>query len=491
MIRISTVVHALACPMALALAVTVLATTPSDRPTNFPAAVPVAKSAEPVTERPDRVSAVLAARLQDSRVEISSERTETTTVFANPDGSFSMDVTPNPIRVQRGDGWVPVDTTLEREAGEIAPAAAADDLSLGTVGESVFAEASDVDTKGREVSFGLGLDDPLPAPTLDGDQATYPDVLPGTDLVVTAKPQGFSHDLIIGTRQAEPVGSIDLSMDLTGLRASVGASGRIVLADRDGRPVYTAPAPVMWDARINEASGDPAQTRRVEAEIRTEGGRSTLELTPDQAFLDDPTTVYPVTIDPSFTKYASDAWVQYNNYLDSQGGSEELRVGTYDGGTHKARSYLQFALPAGFAGTVVSAAELKLWNWYSGSCTGSAIEARRVTSGAWTSGGFTSGHPTNRHLNRDGVAVGRARLQQLLRRGLLELECQGHRASLGQRLGQLRDQTGRSQRGQQQHLAQVPVRQLRRRRHRLPRAAPDRHLQLLPEHTPQQGHRTA
>ena len=136
--------------------------------------------------------------------------------------------------------------------------------------------------------------------------------------------------------------------------------------------------------------GDPAQTRRVEAEIRTEGGRSTLELYPwTRRSWTDPTTVYPVTIDPSFTKYASDAWVQYNNYLDSQGGSEELRVGTYDGGTHKARSYLQFALPAGFAGTVVSAAELKLWNWYSGSCTGSAIEARRVTSGAWTSGGFT------------------------------------------------------------------------------------------------------
>ena len=128
---------------------------------------------------------------------------------------------------------MPVDTTLEREAGEIAPAAAADDLSLGTVGESVFAEASDVDTKGREVSFGLGLDDPLPAPTLDGDQATYPDVLPGTDLVVTAKPQGFSHDLVLHWHPPSGAGRIDRPVDGPDRATCLGGCQR---ADRACRP---------------------------------------------------------------------------------------------------------------------------------------------------------------------------------------------------------------------------------------------------------------
>ena len=68
-----------------------------------------------------------------------------------------------------------------------------------------------------------------------------------------------------------------------------------------------------------------------------------MTLSPDDAFLSDPATVYPVTVDPSFTTSATgDAWLENPNYTTGQVASEELRVGTYDGGTHKARAYMHF-----------------------------------------------------------------------------------------------------------------------------------------------------
>ncbi|NEE46613.1 hypothetical protein G3M55_18560, partial [Streptomyces sp. SID8455] len=64
-----------------------------------------------------------------------------------------------------------------------------------------------------------------------------------------------------------------------------------------------------------------------------------LVLTPDADYFDRDLT-YPVTVDPTSTLAAStDTWVA-TNYPDSQVSSAELKSGTYDGGTTKARSYL-------------------------------------------------------------------------------------------------------------------------------------------------------
>lgn len=62
------------------------------------------------------------------RVEVESERSETTTVYANPDGStFTLEESAVPVRVKDQDGgWQAPDATLIRRAdGMIVPRAAA------------------------------------------------------------------------------------------------------------------------------------------------------------------------------------------------------------------------------------------------------------------------------------------------------------------------------------------------------------------------------
>jgi hypothetical protein len=81
------------------------------------AAAPAAAPAGDVSEAPDGLSAQAAARRLGHRVEVSGMRSEATTTYAHPDGSFTSEAAPGPVRVRRADGsWAAVDTTL-RVAG--------------------------------------------------------------------------------------------------------------------------------------------------------------------------------------------------------------------------------------------------------------------------------------------------------------------------------------------------------------------------------------
>jgi len=68
-----------------------------------PAADPKPSAAK-VTSRPDLMSAVLTARSHGSKVEVESLRTETSTTWANPDGTMTTDAHMAPIRFKTAKG---------------------------------------------------------------------------------------------------------------------------------------------------------------------------------------------------------------------------------------------------------------------------------------------------------------------------------------------------------------------------------------------------
>ncbi|WP_033348698.1 ricin-type beta-trefoil lectin domain protein [Kitasatospora aureofaciens] len=78
----------------------------------------------PTTEASDEASALLSARLQKRRIEVTGARTEFTTLWANPDGTLTSERSTGPIRMKVGEAWVPVDTTLvQTPDGKVAPKA--------------------------------------------------------------------------------------------------------------------------------------------------------------------------------------------------------------------------------------------------------------------------------------------------------------------------------------------------------------------------------
>lgn len=121
-----------------------------------------------------------------------------------------------------------------------------------------------------------------------------------------------------------------------------------------------------------------------------------LSLTPDEGFLRDPDTVFPVVVDPEYSWSGMfDTFVQ-TGFASDQSGSPELRIGTYDGGTTVARSFLSLNV-GGLAGKYIVNAQLSLANSYSATCsprewqvwnTAPASTATRINSQPpWYDGG--------------------------------------------------------------------------------------------------------
>ncbi|WP_329537055.1 hypothetical protein OG568_51830 (plasmid) [Streptomyces sp. NBC_01450] len=289
-----------------------------------------------ITEAPNEQAAKLAAVLQGHRVEVLSARTEDSTTWANPDGTMTTDAASGPIRVKENGQWHRIDTDLVDSGSKLEPKTAVADVQLSGGGAEAFVQVAD-----GERAFGLDWGSSLPAPTVDGDTAVYRSVVPNGDLHVTALPYGFTESLILKERPAEPV-ELRLPVTLKGMKLEKTAERHLRLEDATGALVASAPAPRMWGTGTDPRSGDPAKSAEIATTVEETADGTVLVLKPSQEFLDDPAVAYPVTIDPTTTLAAStDTWVA-TNYPDSQRGSAELKAGTYDGGTTKARSYVKF-----------------------------------------------------------------------------------------------------------------------------------------------------
>ncbi|HET9672681.1 MAG TPA: DNRLRE domain-containing protein [Actinomycetota bacterium] len=297
--------------------------------------------------------------------------TETTQVFANPDGTFTAEVAAGPVRVpdpSSKTGWTPIDTTLVATHDGITPAATVADV---TFSDGSGARAVKLDL-GAQRSFALDWSGDLPAPILAGDTATYPDVLPGVDLVLRARSGGFEQQFAVKEPPKEPP-VFRLPLRLDGTTASVDQDGNLTISKADGTTLASADPALMWDSSLGEHTNEPERVSKVETRIVDGGSGPVLEIAPDASFFEDPTVVYPVVVDPS-----PDLDVNKDTYVESQypnqsyGGDDELKVGTPNGGTQKARSFIKFNLGT-ITGTHVQSVQMKLWENWSYSCTASEV----------------------------------------------------------------------------------------------------------------------
>jgi hypothetical protein len=254
-----------------------------------------------VREAPDAASAVEAARRQGSQVEVTAERTATRTVYANPDGTHTARISAVPTRAKRGNEWVPIDTTLTSRSDGLVLAKATE-VEAALSGGGSAAPLLRVRDGGRElVLYWPGA---LPKPILAGNEATYRDVLPGVDLVMRATARGYQQLLVVKAREAArnpALARVGMRVQTRGLRLSADRSGALTAVDAAGKPVFASPPSVMWDA-----SG-PELARSAPVGVTVASG--VLTLVPDQKFLADPATVYPVTVDPKVESVYASQWV--------------------------------------------------------------------------------------------------------------------------------------------------------------------------------------
>ncbi|WP_350277692.1 LamG-like jellyroll fold domain-containing protein [Kribbella sp. HUAS MG21] len=226
------------------------------------------------------------ARQSGKPVPVPSAQTATSDVVANPDGTFTETFHTEPVRVRRGTGWTPIDTTLERRAdGTVAPRATSIPTTFSGGGTAPLVRLG---TAGKQLAYTWSK--PLPTPTLQGSTATYRDVLPGVDLRLTAKQQGFSKVFVIhNVAAAKQLRTLDIGLAADGLVLRDTKTGSFGAYDAANKLVYTAGAPLMWDSANKRATGTSKLTARA------------LSVTPDQNLLTGSGTKYPVYLDPDTT----------------------------------------------------------------------------------------------------------------------------------------------------------------------------------------------
>lgn len=98
---------------------------------------------------------------------------------------------------------------------------------------------------GRELALSWPKD--LPDPELNGNTVTYPEVLPGVDLRMTAQQDGFTQLLVVKSAEAaasDELSQLRLKLDADGMQVKETADGGLAAIDEGaGSAVFEAPAP--------------------------------------------------------------------------------------------------------------------------------------------------------------------------------------------------------------------------------------------------------
>ncbi|WP_084012835.1 LamG-like jellyroll fold domain-containing protein, partial [Thermobifida halotolerans] len=334
-------------------------------------------------------------------VEVASATDERSQVFANPDGTFTLETHASPVRVRTPEGWAEVDTTLVRTPdGRVRPRAAAVDMAFSGGGDDALARVA---LGGRSVELGwLGT---LPEPVLVEDRATYPDVLPDVDLVLTAGVDGFAQVLVVHTPEAAAhpeLAELELPLRGEGVQVTSDAGGNINAVTADGESVFTASAPAMWDSSSADADGStqedttgtdggtdtdmgalalaPATGARV-AQLGTRLTDEAIVLEPDQDLLTDAATEYPVFIDPSVS-VTRQAWAyvdkKFPNTAYYNRSDADTGVGYEPQYGHTKRGFWRFAIFERTRNATIQSATLRTEVTHAFGCTNARVELWRT-----------------------------------------------------------------------------------------------------------------
>lgn len=241
----------------------------------------------------------------------------------------------------------------------------------------------------HSIAFGFQGAKHVSAQT-EKNRVTYRGILPGVNLELAAAPSGVKEDIVLSSPNTPREYVFPLRLE--GLSAAVDpATGDVVYKDAQGVERARTPHGYMEDSNVDPRADEGSKSSGVTYEVISEGNGQALKMTLDRAWLSDPTRMYPVRVDPSYwlsTDLEDDTYVM-SGFTADNAYDTELKVGTYDGGSHLARSYMNFDV-SGLNGKVIESATLQLYNIHSWSCQARGLGVYRVTQpwGGHTMTGF-------------------------------------------------------------------------------------------------------
>lgn len=353
---------------------------------------------------PEESSAAEKAAASGAPVEVSSLTKEDALTRAMPDGTFQTEVSTEPVRIKDAQGWHDLDSTLVAAdvngQRRFVPRRARADISLGRGGSDVVSYLGD--RKGTAVTqkwpFGA-----LPEPSVSGNAATYPEVIPGVDLVQLVHPSGVSQVLKVKTKEAlaDPrVAQMRFLLRVDGATVKDKGEGKGLAAETAEGKVALHTAEGQWWDSSQEGStakgpGGRGLTYPLALSLASEGGQQ-LQTLGMGTVTSAKNLVFPIFVDPDWTAgfvgstYVDDGWPSVS-YWGGNGLTNRNHVGFLGPpdaeSVHHTQSYYQFNTSS-LSGKPIFKAVMNVSEEHAYSCSPRAVSA-------WVTGGINSGTTWN------------------------------------------------------------------------------------------------
>nr|WP_308284435.1 LamG-like jellyroll fold domain-containing protein [Streptomyces flavotricini] len=348
--------------------------------------VPFSEVAAPPAAKPEGFDAKSSAEVVD-------KRTERGRTFLNKDGTYTTRFYNEPVNFRGRDGkWKAINSSLASGAKDANGSVWQPRSVEKQAGFAEFADARTLVNLGVDdgTSIGYGIEGAAHSPgKVDGSAITYPEVRPSADVELISGGDSVKENMVL--RSAAAPTRWRFPLVLQGVTAKLDTNGGVSFTDAGGRQKAWMPPGWMEDSAKPANSNQGAVSSGVSYALEGAPGRQVLVVTLDGAWLSAPDRVFPVKVDPSVTRggATSGTYVQspYNQNFSSD---TVLKVGTSNGGTNKAASFLRFD---GINGSLNNAwildARLQLFNTWSYSCTARPVTVHPITSN-WAEGTTSS-----------------------------------------------------------------------------------------------------
>ncbi len=246
--------------------------------------------------------------LAAERQEIIEQRTETSKTFKNADGTITVEFNADPLHyLDEAGTWQDIDTSIVASDSASTPnallayAAAPTPYPQYSVTKNTYkvffgdilAEPIRIEWKDKAVEF-YPLNFATPSVSVAKNAITYIDAWKEADLQYNATSRQLKEKIIL--KAAIAANSYSFLVKPIGVNLVKEPDGSISVYDAiQGEKLWSLPAPYVEDSAV-----DPQVSNAVTMELRQEGESQYIDLSIDQIWLNDPSRVFPVTLDPTF-----------------------------------------------------------------------------------------------------------------------------------------------------------------------------------------------
>ena len=278
--------------------------------------------------------------------------------YANADGSKTAVISQTPQNVKNDDGkWVPVKTDVD-----VTPTGTGvvDDHPLDPVFGENASSSNVLSMRHDGYTLAYTLEDAADSPLAHtntggaGDEVTYKDVFPDTDLHYTVTNGTVKEELVLDKLPTTARDSWTWHVTGKGLTATTESDGTMVFRTGAGKIEFAIPQPQMFDSSGIKNVQEPAETA-VDTTLTSDGAGWTIAMSPNRGWLTDPARVFPVHVDPT----SAVSWSNDQHAYKSDGASITdgvIRVGnSRDGGDKYWRTVTHFNYEQVFGKQVINA----------------------------------------------------------------------------------------------------------------------------------------